>query len=211
MFSRTIDILGSKSFKKINNSTIVVCGLGGVGSYTATSLARSGVGSLILVDFDKIDKSNINRQEFAYISTIGKYKTDLAREIIKDINPECNVTCITEKITQPTFEADFVIDAIDDVPAKIKLAKAYNGKIISCMGTAQRINPEKLTYADIYETKVCPLCKAFRKEARKADIKSLPVVYSTETAIKGEGLGSTSFVPPVAGFMLASYAVRQLI
>lgn len=227
--SRLKAIIGERGLKKLDSSTVAVSGLGGVGSYAATSLARSGIGHLILVDFDVVEESNINRQEFALQSTIGKKKVDVAASILKDINPDIKLTLFSEKvIPEMCEEADFIIDAIDDIPAKIEIAKTFDN-LISCMGTAQRIHPEMLEFGDIYSTKVCPLCRAFRKEARKVGIEKLQVVYSTETPInletrfkaetsnnakvstKSQVLGSTSFVPPVAGFMLASYAVRKLI
>lgn len=219
-FSRLEGIYSKGQLDKLRMSKIVIFGIGGVGSFCASSLARGGVGHIVICDFDKIELSNINRQEIAYESTLGMKKVDACEEMLIDINPDIfvekfDVAVSNENVSKMCRDADFVIDAIDDVAGKIaivKFANKNNIPIISCMGTAMRTRPDMLEYEDIYNTSVCPLCKSFRKIARKEGIQQLPVVYSKEPAIKqkNHSLGSTSFVPPCAGMMLAAYVIINL-
>lgn len=219
-FSRLRSIYTDQQMEKLFNTHVLVAGLGGVGSFCATTLARSGVGKLTLIDFDIIEESNINRQEFATHKTIGQKKVDVAKQIIFDINPNINLETFDEKIIEHNVskicqDTDFIIDVIDDVPAKIalvKFAQENSISILSCMGTALRKDPTKLKFADIYDTSVCPLCKSFRKRAKDAKIDKLEVLYSTELALKPltDDLGSTSYVPPIAGMMLAWKAIDTI-
>lgn len=230
-FIRTGMLLGEDAVKKLENSKAVIFGIGGVGSYTAEGLARSGVGKFVLIDKDVISVSNINRQIHALDCTVGMYKTKAMAERILNINPKAEIKILNE-FYFPGMEdmidsdADIIIDAVDTVTAKIGLA-VYGEKIgipvISSMGTGNKLHPELLKISDIYDTKVCPLAKVMRKELRKRDVKGLKVVYSEEEPIKpvdfGEDIpqgkrqipGSTAFVPSAAGMIIAGEAVRILI
>lgn len=224
-YSRLLPIYGDDKVKRFFESKVAVLGLGGVGSYCASALARAGVGSLVLVDFDKVEQSNINRQLFAVESSVGRAKVEVAAEYIKDINPDIELDCVCEKIAETNIseicaDVDYIVDAIDDVPAKIAIAKFSQDccvSLISCMGTAQRLDATQFKFANIYDTSVCPLCKTVRKLAREKDIKKLEVLYSTEPAVKAPAdspysgmLGSTSYVPPIAGMMLAGKVLCEL-
>lgn len=229
-FSRIELMLGSDALKKLKGSRVAIFGIGGVGSYTAEALARSGIGALDLIDNDTVCITNINRQLYATLSTVGKYKVDVAKERIGDINPE------TEVRTYKTFympenadsfdfgNYDYVVDAIDTVTAKIELAvRAANASvpIISAMGAGNKMNPTMLEAADIYETSVCPLARVMRYELKKRGIKAMKVVYSKEkpnapaiaqqTQAKKPIPGSNAFVPPVAGLIMAGEIVKDLI
>lgn len=244
-FSRAELLLGSDGIEKLQGSKVAVFGVGGVGSYTAEALARSGVGSFVLVDDDKICLTNINRQLHAAHSTIGKYKVDVMAERLLDINPKAQ---IEKKQTFYTPEngaelipedCDYIIDAIDTVTAKLDLivrAQKMGIPVISCMGAGNKLDPTRLEVADIYETSVCPLAKVIRKELRQRGVESLKVVYSKELPLKPmetEGTsckyhcvcppgtvrkctirravpGSVSFVPPVAGLIIAGEVIKDL-
>jgi len=231
-FSRTELLIGENGLEKLKNATVMVLGVGGVGSHCIEALARSGVGSLILVDNDKVSLTNINRQSIAYHSTVGEYKTKLMRDRIRDINPGADVvtyeTFILLENLHEIFErkVDYIVDAIDTVTAKLALvqyAKAKNIPIISCMGTGNKLHPELFEITDISKTSVCPLCKVMRKELKNRDIKHLKVLYSKEKPIdtsnqetgEEKGMrrslpGSIAFVPPVAGLMIAGEVIREI-
>jgi len=225
--SRTQMIIGEKGIERLKNMHVAVFGLGGVGSFVAEGLARSGVGELTLVDNDTISYSNINRQLYALHSTVGKLKTEVAKDRIKDINPDCKVNIISKFYLPENAEEffisdyDYVADAIDTVTAKIDLicrCKDKNIPIISCMGTGNKIQPEMLKTSDIYKTSVCPLCRVMRKELKDRGIKSLKVVYSEEqpkkptvtgkSETKRTVPGSISYVPPVAGFIMCAEIIN---
>jgi tRNA threonylcarbamoyladenosine dehydratase len=235
-FSRTELLIGSDGLEKLKNSHIAVFGIGGVGGFIAESLARCGVGKLTLIDCDSISLTNINRQIIALNSTIGKSKTDVMKNRIEDINPNCQVNSLftlynsesAEEIFKYNF--DYVADAIDMVSAKIDLivrAKSKNIPIISSMGTGNKFAPELLKISDISKTSVCPLARVMRKELAEAGVKKLQVVFSTEIpqkpaetslyqqelALSGKRQipGSISFVPPVAGLMIASVIIRNIL
>ena len=218
-YSRLEAIYSPEHLDKIENSHIAVIGLGGVGSFCASALARSGVGTLTIIDFDKIEASNINRQLFATESTIGELKTDAAQNYLHEINSSLKIIAISEKINSSNLSkiksVDYIVDAIDDVPAKIEIAKfALENSIplVSCMGTAMRKDATLLRFDDIYKTSVCPLCKNVRKLAKEKRIEKLEVLYSTESAIKSQNgeLGSTSYLPPIAGLMLAGKVLESI-
>lgn len=188
-FCRTEMLIGAEAQKKLNNSSVAVFGLGGVGSFTVEALARSGVGHFTLVDFDTVDQTNINRQLFALHSTVGKFKTDVAKSRILDINPNAQVTavcCRFDQTTASTFDFsqfDYVVDAIDTVSSKLLLAKVcfeQNIPIISCMGTGNKFDASAFRVADVFDTKMCPLAKVMRKELKALGITHLKVVYSEE-------------------------------
>ena len=222
-FSRTETLLGKEALTKLTNSKIAVFGIGGVGGYTVEALARCGVGQLDLIDNDIINITNINRQIIATHSTIGGFKVDVAKQRILDINPNIKVnTYKTLFLPETSHEFDFsqydyIIDAIDTVSGKIELAlKAQENDIpiISSMGTGNKLHPELFEITDIYKTSVCPLAKIMRQELKKRGIKKLKVVYSKETPIKQEGQripASVSFVPPVAGLIIAGEVIKDLI
>ena len=236
-FSRSELVFGKARQAKLKNAKVILFGLGGVGGYTLEALARAGVGCIHIVDNDKVNVTNINRQLAALHSTCGKLNTDVWDERIKDINPSCNVTkhdtfYLPETANEFQLEDfDYVIDAIDTVTGKIDLAlrcSELGVKIISSMGTGNKTDPTAFKVADIYSTKVCPLARVMRNELKKRKVPSLKVVYSEEIPttpdekaleeyIKEEGTekrtvpGSTSFVPPVAGLIIASEVIKDLM
>jgi tRNA A37 threonylcarbamoyladenosine dehydratase len=213
---RTEKLIGAAAVKKLAASSVLVFGLGGVGSYATEALARAGIGRLGLCDFDRIDDTNRNRQLYALTSTVGRLKVEVAKERLLDINPNINLDLYPlfygPDADIPLDEYDFVVDAVDNVTAKLLLARRAP-RIISSMGTGNKLDPGQLKIADIYETSVCPLARVMRRELRARGIERLTVVYSTEApaATFADAPGSMSFVPPVAGMLMASYVVRQLI
>ncbi len=220
-FERTQLLFGKNSIKALKKCRVAVFGIGGVGGYAVEALARAGVGAIDLIDNDTVSISNLNRQIIATHKTVGSLKTEIARQRILEINPECNVTIHSlffDEKTAPAFnfsDFDYVIDAIDTVSSKIELVllcvKAGT-PIISSMGTGNKIDPTKFEIADIYKTSVCPLARVMRTELKKRGVKGLKVVYSKELpAIKERVPASCSFVPPVAGFILAGEVIKQLI
>ena len=221
-YTRTIAVLGEAAIKKLKNSRVAVFGVGGVGSYTVEALARAGVGKIDLIDNDTFNITNINRQLYATHKTIGQYKVDIAHDRILDINPECVVT--THKMFYLPENADeidlsqydCIVDAIDTVTAKVELivrADKCGVKVISSMGTGNKMHPEMLEVSDIYKTSVCPLAKVMRTRLKKEGIKKLKVVYSKEEPIKNSDniIGSVPFVPSVAGLIIAGEVVKDLI
>ena len=222
-FTRTEMLIGSDAVEKLKQAHVAVFGIGGVGSYVVEALARAGVGNLDLIDNDDVNLTNINRQIIALHSTVGKSKVEVAKARILDINPEVNVKTYKTFFTPETSQEfdfskyDYVVDAIDSVTGKIELvlkAQEANVPIISCMGTGNKLHPEKFEIADIYKTSVCPLAKVMRTELKKRGVKKLKVLFSTETPIKQEGQripASISFVPSIAGLMIAGEVVRGLI
>ena len=231
-FSRTALLLGDEGMEKLKNATVAVFGLGGVGGYVVEALARSGVGALELVDHDTISLTNINRQSIAYLSTVGEYKTKLMKTRIKDINSEAKVytheTFVLPENLSEIFDrkVDYIVDAIDTVTAKLALveyAKEHDIPIISCMGTGNKLHPELFEIADIAKTSVCPLCKVMRRDLKNRGIHHLKVLYSKEQPVDTRGRstgedagtrrsipGSVSFVPPVAGILIAGEVIRDI-
>ncbi|HBF7558489.1 TPA: tRNA threonylcarbamoyladenosine dehydratase, partial [Clostridioides difficile] len=215
--------------EKLNNSNIIVFGVGGVGSFTVEALARAGVGNITIVDFDDVDITNINRQIPALHSTVGRYKVDVMEERILDINPNINIKKIRSLYNKDTSDEilteryDYVVDAIDMVSSKIHLIETCEKKglkIISSMGMGNKLDPTKIVVTDIHKTSTCPLAKVMRKELRDRGIKKLKVVYSTEQPIElkkkvmnGRKVtpGSVSFVPSVGGLIIASVIVNELL
>lgn len=227
--TRTSFLVGDDGIEKLNNSNVIVFGVGGVGSFTVEALARAGVGNLTIVDFDDVDITNINRQIPALHSTVGKYKVDVMEERILDINPNINIKKIRSLYNKDTSAEilteryDYVVDAIDMVSSKIHLIETCEKKglkIISSMGMGNKLDPTKIVVTDIHKTSTCPLAKVMRKELRDRGIKKLKVVYSTEQPIElkkkvmnGRKVtpGSVSFVPSVAGLIIASVIVNELL
>ena len=231
-YSRTELLLGKDGLEKLRSASVMVFGVGGVGSHCIEALARSGVGKLILIDNDTVSLTNINRQSIAYHSTVGKYKTKVMEERIRDICPEIQVVTYELFVLPDNLETlfnekvDYIIDAIDTVTAKLALvevAKEKNIPIICSMGTGNKLHPEMFEITDISKTSVCPLCKVMRKELKARGIKKLKVLYSKEIPVditdrvteeeKGNRRslpGSVSFVPPVAGLIIAGEVIREL-
>ena len=223
-FQRTKILLGEENFLKLQNSTVAIFGIGGVGSFTVEALARAGVGHLILIDKDNVDVTNINRQIHALTSTVGKSKVEIMRERILEINPAAKVETIQEfYLPEEPAEKfficnyDYVVDAIDTITAKINLVVECNAKkipIISSMGAGNKIDPKRFQVADIFKTSVDPIAKVMRKKLKELGIKNLKVVYSDEAPKKISAekiIGSVAFVPSVAGLILASEVVQDLI
>ena len=222
-FSRLEKVIGKDNLNELKNKSVLILGCGGVGGYTCEALARSGIGTLILVDFDKVDESNINRQIIALDSTIGKLKVDVWEERINDINKECKVIKL-DKFIEPdninelfNYEIDYLIDACDYIPTKKAIIKeCLNRKIkfISSMGTGNKLDPSKLEIVDIRKTVNDPIARIIRKFIKDEKITSkVSVLSSTEVPIKtGESTpGSTAFVPSSAGLLIASYVVKYFV
>ena len=232
-FSRTRLLLGEERMKCLAACRVAVFGIGGVGGYTVEALARSGIGALDLIDDDRICLSNLNRQLHATLSTVGRYKVDVAAERIRDINPDCAVTTYKTFFlpeTQDQFDFslyDYVVDAIDTVAGKLALvdkARMAGIPVICSMGAGNKLDPTAFHVADIYSTAVCPLARVMRSECRRRGIEHLKVVYSTERPVKPaeavqdlrEGSsrrqipGSIAFVPAAAGLILAGEVVKDL-
>ncbi|CDB31430.1 uBA/THIF-type NAD/FAD binding protein [Clostridium sp. CAG:575] len=245
-FSRTELLIGKEGIKKLQKAKVAIFGIGGVGSFVVEGLVRAGVENFVLVDDDKICLTNLNRQIIATRKTIGKYKVDVMKERILEINPNANVETYQEfympnsenKILDKTI--DYVVDSIDTVTAKIELVMNCNElgiPIISSMGTGNKLDPSRFEITDIYKTSICPLAKVMRKELRKREIKKLKVIYSKEEPIKPDETlecscktncicppgtkricaernqvpGSISFVPSVAGLMIAGEVIKDII
>lgn len=224
LFQRTARIIGEDGVNALKAATVAVFGTGGVGSYACEALGRAGVGHLIFIDKDVVDETNMNRQLVADLTTLGRNKAEIMAERVRRVNPSCDVQALVKRYDPsddefiPSLHADFIIDAIDDVPAKVAMAVCcWKHKIpeISSMGTGNRLHPEILEIADIYKTRECHLARKMRKALKEARVRHLPVVYSREPAHKiiGEGYqpGSISFVPPVSGMMMAGYVIREIL
>ena len=228
IFSRSEPLFTKEGMEKLKNSHVAVFGLGGVGGNLALSLARSGVGKITLVDFDTVSESNINRQALAFLSTVGRKKTDVAEEMIKDINPDCKVIkkdVFFSEETENLFdfsEFDYVADAIDFVKSKIRLIEICKEKdvpIISSMGTGNKLCPERFMISDISKTSVCPLAKVMRTELKKRGISGVFVLWSDEEPIKTQSenkeekpvISSNSFCPPTAGLLISSKIIKDVI
>ena len=226
-FSRTELLIGKENLEILHKAKVAIFGIGGVGSFVAEGLTRSGIGNFVLIDSDVVDITNLNRQIHALHSTIGQDKVTIMKNRIMDINPKANVevhkifyTSDTANILDESI--DYIVDAIDTVSSKIELvlqAKELNIPIISCMGTGNKLDPTKLEVTDISKTSMCPLAKVMRKELRNRNIKKLKVLYSKEEPIKIEkkeeirkqSPGSVSFVPSVAGLIIAGEVIKDLI
>lgn len=227
---RTEIVIGNDGIEKLEKASVIVFGLGGVGSFVAESLARAGIGNLTIVDFDIVDETNINRQLPALYSNIGRFKVDVMEERIKDINPSINLKshrCLYDESTSETLLSgnyDYVVDAIDMMKSKIHLIESCYNKgmnIISSMGMGNKLDPTMIEIQDLYKTEMCPLAKVLRRELKKRGVKKLKVVYSKEkpreTGVTYEDgrmkrvNGSMSFVPSSAGLVITSYIVRDII
>ena len=235
-WKRTELLLGKENLEKLSEKRVAVFGIGGVGGYAVEALVRCGVGALDLIDHDTVSITNLNRQIIATHKTIGRYKVDVMKERILDINPDCRVTvhnCFYLPENKDAFDFtqyDYVVDAVDTVTAKLSLieqAKECGTPVISSMGAGNKLDPAGFAAADIYETSVCPLAKVMRRELKKRGIRELKVVYSKEPPItcsceegtdgtNDSGMkravpGSVSFVPPAAGLVIAGEVIKDLI
>ena len=219
-FERTSLLIGEEAINKLNNSKVLIFGVGGVGGYVAEALARTGVGSITIVDKDTVSESNINRQIIALYSTVGRDKVDVLKERLLDINPNLQVDArkcffLPENAYEFDFsQYDYIVDAVDTVTAKLQIivqAKEAGVPVISAMGAGNKVHPEMFEIADIYKTEMCPLAKVMRRELKNRGIKKLKVVYSKEKPVyKGDVPGSIAFSPSVAGLLMASEVVRDL-
>lgn len=222
-FEREIRLIGEEKFLKLTNAKIAIFGIGGVGSFVTEGLARAGVGKFLLVDNDVIDITNVNRQIHANMNTIGRLKVEVMKERVLNINPQAKVETSTEffmpgsKLLEEVDKIDYIVDAIDTVKGKIELiccAEKQNIPIISAMGTGNKMDPTRFEISDIYKTSVCPLARVMRKELKQKGIKKLKVVYSKEEPIKQKEEkvpASISFVPSVAGLIIASEIIKDII
>ncbi len=229
-FSRTELLIGKEGIEKLNKAKVAIFGIGGVGSFVVEGLVRAGVENFILVDDDKICLTNLNRQLIATHKTVGKYKVEIAKERILEINPNAKVETYQEFFMPDSKEilddtVDYIVDAVDTVTAKIELvvrANRLNIPIISSMGTGNKLDPTRFEVTDIYKTSICPLAKVMRKELRARKIEKLKVVYSKEEPIKFNEVtekcttrnqvpGSVSFVPSVAGLIIAGEVIKDII
>ena len=231
-FSRTELLVGKEAIKKLNNSKVAVFGIGGVGSFAVECLVRAGIENIVLIDNDEVSLTNLNRQLEALHSTIGQSKVEVMKQRILDINPNVKVETYNELFMPGNTSIinnslDYVVDCVDMVTAKIEIIKQCKEKnisVISCMGTGNKMNPTMLEVSDIYKTSVCPLAKVMRKELKARKIDSLKVVYSKEEPKKAmSGLeqfeeenkkqvpGSISFVPSVAGMIIASEVIKDIL
>lgn len=233
-YSRTELLLGREGLERLKNASVMIFGVGGVGSHCIEALARCGVGTLILIDNDTVSLTNINRQSIAYHSTIGRLKTEVMAERIRDIDPSVKVRTYETFVLPGNLAAildqeektDYIIDAIDTVSAKIALvqeAEKRGIRLISSMGTGNKLHPELFEIDDISRTSVCPLCRVMRRELKQRGIFHLKVLYSKEKPVDVSGRdtgedkgtrrslpGSVSFVPPVAGLLIAGEVIREL-
>lgn len=231
-FERTELLIGKDGIEKLKNSRVAVFGIGGVGGFTAEALARSGIGTIDIIDNDTVAESNINRQIIALHSTVGMLKVDAAEKRFLDINPELKINKHAVFYTPETSalfdfnKYDYIVDAIDTVAGKIELvinADKAGVPIISSMGAGNKLNPAMFEVEDIYKTSVCPLAKVMRSELKKRGIKKLKVVYSKEAPLtplpckendgskRRQTPGSTAFTPSVAGLIIAGEVIKDLI
>lgn len=237
-YSRTELLIGVAAMERLKAATVMVFGVGGVGSHCIEALARSGIGTLILIDNDTVSLTNINRQSIAYHSTVGQMKTKVMAERILDIDPAItvrtyetfvlpeNLACLLDQENNSERKIDYIIDAIDTVSAKIALveeAQRRKIRLISSMGTGNKLHPELFEITDLAKTSVCPLCRVMRRELKNRGITHLKVLYSREKPVDVSGRetgedtgkrrsvpGSISFVPPVAGLLIAGEVIREL-
>ena len=222
-FIRTINLIGEDNFNKLKDKHILILGLGGVGGYSIEAIARSGVNNITIVDFDRVDETNINRQIIANINNIGEYKTDEWYKRNKTINPNCNINIINKKIDLDNINIlfenniDYIIDACDTIPVKKQLIIECinrNIKLISCMGMGNKLDPSKIKITTLDKTNNDKIAKILRKFVKDNKInKKIMVVSSTEEVIKNDNktINSISFVPSVAGLLLASYIINDII
>ncbi len=233
IYSRSIRMIGEEGLHTLQDARVAVFGLGGVGSACAEALVRAGVGHFLFVDKDQVELSNINRQAIAFLSTVGKRKVDVMRAMACDIDPAVHVETLDafikrktiDELLEPFAKPDYLVDALDTLTAKLALmlyANKHNIPIISSMGAANRTDPTKLAFADLFETQGCPMCREMRKIARDNGVTHVEVLYSCERPQKvapqvgakrseKTELGTMSYFPPIMGQMIAGYVVQQIL
>lgn len=223
MFERVESLIGIDNLNKIKEKTVMVVGLGGVGGHCVESLIRSGIGNIIIVDFDKVELSNLNRQVISYYDAIGMKKTDVCKERIKSINPGCNVISLDMFLDSKNIDSilkdhniDYIVDACDSIDTKkVLIEKSIENKIklITCLGTGNKLDPSKLKITDIRNTFNDPLAKKLRKWVKDTNIKEKVMVVSSEELPikKGRVISTMCFVPNIAGIMLANYVIKDII
>ena len=222
IYQRTELVIGKENVNKLKKSKVCICGIGGVGSYVLEALVRAGIGTIVIIDKDVVDITNINRQLVATVDNVGKDKVEEAKKRINSINPSIQVIAIKDYIDSTNVDryieenCDYVVDAIDSVESKISLikrCKQIGVRVISSMGMANRLEPLKIKVADISKTEICPLAKVVRKRLRQEGINKVKVVFSIEEPIKNgsKKLGSISYVPSVAGLVIVSEIVKDII
>lgn len=230
--SRLRRVIGDAGVERLARSCVAVFGIGGVGSSCAEALVRGGVGTLVFVDRDVVEPSNVNRQAIAFSSTVGRPKVDVMAAMARDINPDVRVFCHegfvlddVDAVLAGMPRPDYIVDAVDTVKAKLSLAQYAQREgvpIVASMGGANKLDPTRLRFADLYETQNCPLSRAVRKQARTAGIERLTVLYSDEPPVKvaeaagaarreRTELGTMSYMPPIMGQMIAGYVIRDLL
>lgn len=230
--SRLRRVIGDAGVERLARSCVAVFGVGGVGSSCAEALVRGGVGTLVFVDRDVVEPSNVNRQAIAFASTVGRPKVDVMAAMARDINPDVRVFCHegfvlddVDAVLAGMPRPDYIVDAVDTVKAKLSLAQYAQREgipIVASMGGANKLDPTRLRFADLYETQNCPLSRAVRKQARTAGIERLTVLYSDEPPVKvaeaagaarreRTELGTMSYMPPIMGQMIAGYVIRDLL
>jgi len=221
---RTVRMVGEDAVSRLNKARVAVFGLGGVGSYTAEALVRAGVGTVLFVDSEEVDETNINRQLIATVETVGKSKTECAKMRALSINPNCSIQTKTMFFAKETAEEidftqyDCVADCIDSVSGKILLiekARQAGAFVVSCMGTGNKLDPSRFRVTDIEKTDVCPLARVMRRELKNRKIKNVKCVWSDELPVKPDGdprtPSSISFVPGAAGLVLAGEIIRHIM
>lgn len=231
--SRTARMVGEVGIERLASSSVCVFGLGGVGSSCAEALVRGGVGKLAVIDKDDVEITNINRQAIAFQSTVGQLKAEVMSEMAKDINPTIEIIAKKAFVRYQTIDEimeglpkfDYLVDALDTLTAKMAIAlfaQDHGIPLISAMGGANKLDPTKLEFADLYDTTICPLARELRKIGRKQGLKSLQVLYSPERPVRVRAqdgaqrsdkseLGTMSYFPPIMGQMIASYVIRELL
>lgn len=224
IYQRTEIVIGKENVNKLKSKHVLVCGIGGVGSYALEAIARCGIGNITIIDKDIVDITNVNRQLIALQSTVGNSKVEVAKNRLMDINKDISIVAIKENITSENISkiigenVDYVIDAVDNIEAKVAIITECNKKnikCISCMGMGNKLNPLDIKVTDIYKTNTCPLAKIMRKRLKKIGIKKQKVVFSTEIPVEKKietnTLGSVPFVPSVAGLVIASEVIKDMI
>ncbi|MDD4705932.1 MAG: ThiF family adenylyltransferase [Bacilli bacterium] len=220
MFERMISLIGKDKFSKLQTTSVLVVGIGGVGGYALEALARSGIMNISIIDYDKIEISNLNRQIISSNDNIGHNKVDVAKERVLKINPDLKIFTFNENLNKDNIDIilenkyDYIIDACDTIDTKVLLIKKflkYKYKLISCMGTANKTNPALLSITELSKTNNDPIAKILRKKVKDLKInKKIPVVSSSETPIANKNLGTNSYIPGIAGLLCASYVINDI-
>ena len=220
MFERMISLIGKDKFSKLQTTNVLVVGIGGVGGYALEALARSGIINISIIDYDKIEITNLNRQIISSNDNIGLNKVDVAKERVLKINPDLKIAIFNENLTKDNIDSilknkyDYVIDACDTIDTKVLIIEKslkYKFKLISCMGTANKTNPALLSITELFKTNNDPIAKILRKKVKELKInKKISVVSSTETPIANKNLGTNSYIPGIAGLLCASYVINDI-